>query len=212
MLDVLYSDNHLLAVNKPAGLLTQPSGTDQDSLEARAKAWIKESCGKAGGVFLEAVHRLDRPVAGVVLFGRTSKAVSRLNASARAGEFVKLYLAMVSQAPPAPQGRLEHWLCHDDFCAKVVNPSVPGAKQAILDYETLEETRQGIVLQIRLHSGRYHQIRAQLSHIGCPIVGDARYGSRIPWKPETIALQHHQLAFSHPVTHQPLRIIAPRLF
>ena len=212
MLDILYSDNHLLAVNKPSGLLTQPSGTEKDNLEARAKAFLKESLGKPGEVFLEAVHRLDRPVAGVVLFGRTSKALARLNASIRAGECIKLYLALVSQEPPETSGRLENWLLHDDFHARAATASTPGAKLAVLEYELLEHTPAGYVLQIRLHSGRYHQIRAQLSLMKCPIVGDAKYGSRVPWKHGAIALQHHQLTIPHPTTHQILTIKAPRLF
>lgn len=212
-LNVLYVDNHLLALNKPAGLLTQPSGTSDDNLEDRAKAWIKEQYHKPGAVFLEAVHRIDRPVAGVVLFARTSKALSRLNEAMRQGQCDKLYLALVSGAPPAQEGTLNDWLLHGDHRAETVPAGTPGAKAAILRYAVRRQHGPHALLEIRLGSGRYHQIRAQLAQAGCPIVGDRKYGSFESWSPaDGIALQHTTLRINHPVTGDVMTFSAPDIF
>lgn len=136
-LEVLYHDNHLLAVNKPAGLLTQPSGTDKDNLEDRAKAYIKEVKGKPGSVFLHAVHRLDQVVSGIVLFACTDKALSRLNADMRAHKFTKIYHAVVSGTPPQKEGSLRHSLIHDDYRAEVAKEGDPDARECLLDYKIL---------------------------------------------------------------------------
>lgn len=226
-LDVLYHDNHLLAANKPAGLLTQPSGTNKENLEDRAKGWIKEIKNKPGNVFLHAVHRLDQVVSGVVLLACTGKALSRLNADMRAHKFTKIYHAVVSGTPPQTQGSLRHFLTHDDFCAKVANEDDPDAKECLLDYRII--TPDGIprpanhsapagratspgaytLLEIQLHTGRYHQIRAQLAAIGCPILGDVKYGSKIKRPGGAIALHHARLTVIHPVTKAEIVIEAP---
>ncbi|MBI9020299.1 MAG: RNA pseudouridine synthase [Verrucomicrobia bacterium] len=208
-MDVLYHDNHLLAVNKPAGLLTQPSGTDKDNLEDRAKAFIKEVKNKPGNVFLHAAHRLDRVVSGVVLFACTDKALSRLNADMRAHKFIKIYHAMVSGAPPQSSGSLRHFLTHDDYHAKIANEGDPDAKECLLDYKVLKQSDNKTLLEIRLHTGRYHQIRAQLAAIGCPIDGDEKYGSKIKLAGDAIALHHARLTVIHPVTKDEIVIEAP---
>ncbi len=210
MLSVLYQDNHLLALEKPGGLLTQPSGTDLDSLEACGKAWIKEEFHKPGAVFLEAVHRIDRVACGVVLFARTSKALSRLNASLRAGECRKTYHALVEHHPQANAGNLRNWLVHDDHCARICKDQEPEAKLAELSYRLLPGKREDglFLLEIELHTGRYHQIRAQLGAAGMPIAGDGLYGARKSYRPGAIALQHYCLEIVHPVTHEALRIVA----
>ena len=208
--EILFVDNHLLAANKPPGLVTQPSGAHADSLEDRLKAWAKEEFAKEGKVFLEAVHRIDRPVSGVVLFARTSKALSRLNASQRAGDCAKIYLAVVAGRPLRPEGRLEDALVHDSHRARVVPPDDPQGKLAVLEYELLESRGGQSLLRIRLLTGRYHQIRAQLARAGCPIAGDALYGSRAPMAPHTIALHHRELRVPHPVGDRaPCRFVAP---
>lgn len=209
LLNILFEDNHLLVLNKPAGLLTQPSGTDQDSLEQQAKIWIKTTYHKPGLVFLEATHRLDKPVSGVVVFARTSKALSRLNAAMRNKQTHKYYYALVEGMPPSKQGQLEHYLMHDDFCAQIVYKEHPQAKIARLNYKVIQETSMGALLEIELETGRYHQIRVQLKAIGCPIIGDKKYGSQLPFQPEAIALHHTRLVIDHPVTKKQLKFEAP---
>ena len=208
-MDILYEDNHILVANKPAGLLTQPSGTDLDSLEDRAKAWIKEKYQKPGNVFLHAVHRIDRPASGVVLFARTSKALSRLNESMRSKETRKVYLTIVCGIPKKPKAALEHLMVHGDHEAKLATILTPNAVLAKLRYTTITTTDGLSLLEVELDTGRYHQIRLQMSAIGCPILGDIRYGGR-PWKyPDQIALHHHKLVIPHPITRELLEFVAP---
>lgn len=208
-LEVLYDDNQVLVVNKPAGLLTQPSGTEQDSLETQAKAWIKAKYNKPGAVFLHVLHRLDKPVSGVVLFARTSKALSRLNVFLREKKFAKTYLAVVEGQLPQQQGTLEHYLYHDEYQARVVQPTTPEAKLAHLHYRVVQKKGALTVVEIDLETGRYHQIRAQLSATGCPVVGDKKYGSRFPLESGVIALHHQRLEFTHPVSGQVIVCEAP---
>ena len=208
-LDVLYHDNQMLAVNKPAGLLTQPSGTDKGNLEDRSKVWIKEAKNKPGNVFLHAVHRLDQVVSGIVLFACTDKALSRLNADMRAHRFTKIYHAVVSGAPPQNEGSLRHFLTHDDYHAKVASESDPDARECLLDYKVLKQAENQTLLEIQLHTGRYHQIRAQLAAIGCPIVGDEKYGSKVKLSGGAIALHHARLTVIHPVSKAEIAIEAP---
>ncbi len=225
-LDVLYHDNQILAVNKPAGLLTQPSGTDKDNLEDRSKVWIKEAKNKPGNVFLHAVHRLDQVVSGIVLFACTDKALSRLNADMRAQKFTKIYHAVVSGTPPQNEGSLRHFLIHDDYRAEVAKEGDPDARECLLDYKVVGTDLRAVrsstggalgesalpnttLLEIQLHTGRYHQIRAQLATIGCPIVGDEKYGSKVKLSGGAIALHHARLTVIHPVSKADLVIEAP---
>lgn len=206
-MQIIYVDNHLLVVNKPAGILTQPSGTLQPNLEEQAKSWIKERYQKQSNVFLGVVHRLDKPVSGIVLFARTSKALSRLNELMRQQQTKKFYLAVVeghlkkNNRPLSYIGQneeneddnectLEHYLIHDDHYALAVKPGDakyshysrhPSAKLARLRYRVIEESTEGdyqTLVEVALETGRYHQIRAQFAAEGHPIVGDAKYGSR----------------------------------
>lgn len=207
-MDILFLDNHLLAAEKPGGLLTQPSGTSDDSLEAQAKDFLQQRFCKPGAVFLQAVHRLDRPVAGIVLFARTSKALSRLNQSSRQGDFRKIYLARVEGRPPQSSAVLEDWLVHDDFRARAAAAGSAGARLCRLQYTVLAESRGSSLLEIILETGRYHQIRAQLARLGNPILGDTRYGARQGWLPDAIALQHYRLSFRHPVSQEEITLQA----
>lgn len=208
-LEILYEDNHLLVVNKPAGLLTQPSGTDQDSLEKFAKIWIKEKYQKPGNVFLQAAHRLDKPVSGVVVFGRTSKAISRLNHAIREKLSQKIYLALVEGTPRFPESTLEHYLIHDDYHARLATPGETEGKFCRLHYKVIESRKNISLLEVILETGRYHQIRFQLSTIGHPIVGDHKYGS--PTNPllGSICLHHHRMQIPHPTLNAPLYFEAP---
>ncbi len=205
----LFEDNHLLVLNKPAGLLTQPSGTEQDSLEQQAKAWLKEVYHKPGNVFLEAIHRLDKPVSGIVVFGKTSKALTRLNASIRAKQARKIYWAWVEGSIALNEGELEHFLLHDDFHARVVDANHPEGKIARLIYRVLKRKKERTLLEIELVTGRYHQIRLQLAALGHPIWGDHKYGARSKYEPEAIALHHQCLQLPHPVSQTWLTFEAP---
>ncbi len=199
-LEPIYEDNHQIVFNKPSGLLTQPSGTEQDSLEAIAKHWIKEKYKKPGNVFLEAVHRIDKPVSGIVLFARTSKALTRLNESIRDKKSKKTYLTLVEGIVKTDNAVLEHYLIHDDFHASISSPADPQAKIARLHYNVVKHYATCTLLEIALETGRYHQIRVQLAAIGHPILGDVKYGSTIPFAVGKIALHHSQLVIPHPVT------------
>lgn len=198
---IIYVDNHLLVLDKPAGWLTQPDGASIN-LQERAKAWIAEVYRKPGRVFLEPIHRLDRPVSGLVVCARTSKSLSRLQAAMRAGKFRKWYRAQVEGSLPKEEGILEHYLVHGDHRALLASPDQPGAKRARLHYRV---TASPGTLEIELETGRYHQIRAQFAAIGCPIVGDHKYGSRSPQE-SAIALSHERCEFPHPITGELLRL------
>lgn len=197
-MEVIYCDNHLLAAIKPAGLATQPQETDADNFQDRAKKWLKKTYDKPGNVFLEPIHRIDKPVSGIVLFARTSKALSRLQAQMRAQEISKTYTALVEGTLPHDSGTLEHFLVHGSHRACVH----PEGKRAVLTYRTLGRNDGTTLVEISLETGRYHQIRAQFSAIGHPIVGDAKYGSCTFWPEGGIALCHSKMRFEHPVTKE----------
>lgn len=208
--EIIYLDNHVLVCDKPAGMLTQPNDSNDDSLEAWGKAVIKERFQKPGAVFLHALHRIDRPVSGLVLFARTSKALSRLNQAMRNRQMRKHYLALVEGVPAASTGMLEHYLIHAEHHAKIVPKGYPEAKLAKLQYRLVrscQKTNQSW-LEIELETGRYHQIRAQMAQIGHPIIGDIRYGSRHNPVHGGIALQHYQFQFPHPITGEILQLKA----
>ncbi|MBS0621075.1 MAG: RNA pseudouridine synthase [Verrucomicrobia bacterium] len=203
-MEVIYCDNHLLVVVKPAGLSTQPHLESADNLLDQAKAYLKKRFDKKGAVFLEPVHRLDKPVSGLVLFARTSKALSRLQESMRAQAIEKTYYATVEGSLPEEAGTLEHFLFHDDHRARIVSASHPEGKRARLHYKVIKKEAGKTFLEIVLETGRYHQIRAQLSAAHCPIFGDQKYGSTHPWKKGAIALYHGRMRLMHPVTQEPL--------
>jgi 23S rRNA pseudouridine1911/1915/1917 synthase len=203
-MEIVFCDNHILVVSKPAGISTQPHLGSDHNVTDQAKAWIKKEYKKPGAVFLEPIHRLDKPVSGLVLFARTSKALSRLQEMMRQRQILKTYFAWVEGILPALEGTLEHFLVHDAYKARVVTSSHPQAKLARLHYTLIEKKERLSFVEIQLETGRYHQIRAQFSSIGCPVAGDAKYGSSHSVKSETIALHHGRLTFSHPVTKEPL--------
>lgn len=194
---ILFEDNHLLVVQKPAGMLTQPDDSGRENLEDLAKKYIKDHYQKPGAVFLHAVHRLDRPVGGIVVFARTSKALSRLNETLREGKWHRHYRAWV-EGEIDLNTTLEHYLLRTEEKSTVVNASVPGAKLARLDLKTVTREKGCSLVEIELDTGRHHQIRLQLSANKTPIVGDGRYGSKNPC--ETIALEHYKLIFPHPIS------------
>ncbi|NLX24461.1 MAG: RluA family pseudouridine synthase [Lentisphaerae bacterium] len=204
---ILFADNHLLAVNKPAGMLCQDSGTGKRNLEDWAREWVRVDKGKPGSVFLNAVHRIDRSVSGVVLFARTSKALARLNEDIRKRACRKIYYALVEGTPPKPSDQLNHWLTHEHHRAEISREGAVGAQRAVLSYKLLKKTDRFSLLEVDLETGRYHQIRAQLSAIGCPIAGDEKYGASVA--NQEIALHHRRLELQHPTRKELLQIEAP---
>lgn len=209
---ILYEDNHLLALNKMPGQITQGDKTGDTPLADLVKAFIKERDGKPGNVFCGVIHRLDRPVSGVVLLAKTSKALSRMTQMVKERDFQKCYWAVVKQAPEVPAATLEDWLLKDEAHNKsrVVPEGTSGAKLASLDYRHLAVSDGGYhLLEVNLHTGRHHQIRCQLAHIGSPIKGDLKYGAPRSNPDGSISLHARSVTFNHPVTHIPLTITAP---
>ncbi|MEE9368450.1 MAG: RluA family pseudouridine synthase [Pontiella sp.] len=206
---VLYADNHLLAVNKPAGMLSQDSGTGLRNLEDWSREWVRVDKNKAGAVFLNAVHRIDKAVSGIVLFARTSKALSRLNEDIRNRNCKKIYHVLVENPPSKPKDQLEHWLSHEHHRAEIRKDGDKGTQRAVLSYRTIKQVENLTLLEVDLETGRYHQIRAQLSAIGCPIAGDEKYGAKLKSDHGEIALHHRQLVITHPTTKNPIVIEAP---
>lgn len=206
---VLFEDNHVLALSKPAGLLTQPTKEEPESLQGLAKEWLKEKYKKPGNVYLEPIHRLDKSASGIVIFAKTSKALSRLVEAMRQKATKKIYWAVVETVPQEPEGDLHHALLHGDHVARVVSSNTPGAKMAHLHYKTLKSAPERALLEIELFTGRYHQIRIQLASIGCPILGDLKYGSKKRWKKAGIALHHTHFEIMHPITKETLVIDDP---
>jgi 23S rRNA pseudouridine1911/1915/1917 synthase len=207
---VLYEDNHLLAVNKPAGLPTMGVSEDVPSLLKVAKQYIKDRYQKPGNVYLGIVSRLDAPVTGVALIARTSKAARRLAEQFRARAVEKTYWALVEGAVEPSEAECVDWLAQDERHRRmwIVGPTVPGAKQARLFYRRIATLPDSTLLEVALGTGRKHQIRLQLAHRGHPILGDRKYGSRRGW-PAGIALHARRLCFVHPVKGDRLELQAP---
>lgn len=196
---VLFEDNHLLVVLKPQGWLSQKDiGSALPDLETWAERYRRATEGKPGRAFVRACHRLDTPVTGIVCLAKTSKALERMQEAQRKGLWCKRYLALVTPAPRQREADLVHWLLQREGRAVIATPSMFGAKQARLHYRTLAIQKDTAALMIELFTGRYHQIRAQLASIGCPILGDLKYGSRAPPWHEGIALHAIGLEIPHP--------------
>ena len=210
-LQVLYEDNHLLVVNKRPGDIVQGDQTGDTPLSEVGKGYIKRKYQKPGNVFLGVVHRLDRPTSGALLFARTSKALSRMNARFKEKEVRKTYWALVSSPPPAESGRLVHWLRRNPKQNKsYAHPSEgPDRKKAVLNYRVLKALDRYYLLEIDLETGRHHQIRSQLAAIGCPIKGDLKYGFPRSNPDGSIHLHARHLEFEHPVQKTPVKITAP---
>ncbi len=209
MIEVLYQDNHLLAANKPAGIPSQ-STPDREGFDAQCRRWLKETTGKPGNVFLHATHRLDTPVSGIILFAKTSKALSRIQQMIREFKLEKYYLAIVEGSPLPIEGELIHYLGHDERAHKAFVTTPSKGKLAKLTYRTLNTDNELTLLEIHLITGRYHQIRAQLSAHKQPIIGDKKYESTHPFvNGEAIALHHARLLLPHPITQEILTVKAP---
>lgn len=211
MLSVLYEDNHLLILNKPAGMLVQGDETGDRPLVEEAKSYVKEKYKKPGAVFMGVVHRLDRPVSGVVVLARTSKALERMNELFRNRETTKTYWAVVAKAPVPPAGNLVHWLVKDENKNKTTAypTEQSGALRSELSYQLLASKHGRHLVEVTPTTGRPHQIRVQLASIGCPIVGDLKYGYPQPNNDGSICLHARGLKFIHPTKKIPIAIEAP---
>ena len=210
-MNVVYEDNHLIIVYKEAGEIVQGDKSGDEPLSEMVKQWIKEKYQKPGNVFLGVVHRLDRPVAGLVIFARTSKALTRLNEMFRNGDIHKTYWAIVQQPPIESENTLTDWLVRNTQQNKsyAYNMPAPMAKKSILHYKTISSTERYTLLEVNLMTGRHHQIRCQLANIGCPIKGDLKYGAARSNPDGSICLLSHKVEFVHPVSKKKIKVVSP---
>lgn len=208
--EILYLDNHLVAVRKPAGILIQSDDSGEPSLLERVKEWLKKESGKPGNVYLGMVHRLDRPVSGVTLFARTSKAASRLSEQFRQHTTRKIYRAVVEGSLWPESASLVHYLRKEKTLKATVFPrETPQTQRAELSYTLVESLARASIVEIELVTGRFHQIRAQLSFAGYPILGDVKYGAHQSLPERQIALYAMKLIFAHPVTKEEITLESP---
>jgi 23S rRNA pseudouridine1911/1915/1917 synthase len=209
MAEILYEDNHLIAVYKKSSDLSQGDKTGDPAIDVEIKRYIASKYKKQGEVFLGVIHRLDRPVSGVLLFARTSKALKRMNEVFRTKQVRKIYYAIVRERPPADEGTITHYLKKNEKQNKsyVYDRQVKGSREATLTYRLKARSERFWLLEVELHSGRHHQIRAQLASIGCPVKGDLKYGSPRPNDDGSISLFARKLEFVHPVRKEPVTIM-----
>lgn len=210
-MQVLYEDNHIIIVNKRSGEIVQGDKTGDRTLSDDVKAYIKEKYAKPGQVFLGVAHRLDRPVSGLVVFARTSKALSRLNDMFRNGEVHKTYWAITKECPTEPEATLVHWVRRNEKQNKsyAYDQEKPDTKKAVLHYRVIGSSDNYTLIEVNLMTGRHHQIRCQLAAIGCPIRGDLKYGARRSNNDGSISLLARSLEFVHPVSKKPISVEAP---
>lgn len=210
-MNVVYEDNHIIIVNKASGEIVQGDKTGDIPLSETVKQYIKEKYQKPGNVFLGVVHRLDRPVSGLVVFAKTSKALSRLNDMFRTGDVHKTYWAIVKRGDIAPEATLTDWLTRNERQNKsYAHPrEVPGSKKAVLSYKVRSVSDNYMLLEVHLMTGRHHQIRCQLANMGCPIKGDLKYGSPRSNPDGSISLMSRRVEFVHPVSKETIVAEAP---
>ena len=208
---VVYEDNHIIVVNKTASEIVQGDKTGDTPLSETVKQYLKEKYNKPGNVFLGVTHRLDRPVSGLVVFAKTSKALSRLNDMFRNGEVKKTYWAIVRNRPQELEGELTNWLVRNEKQNKsyAYDKEVKDSKKAVLCYKTIGHSQNYHLLEVDLKTGRHHQIRCQLAKMGCPIKGDLKYGSPRSNPDGSICLHARRIAFVHPVSKESVEIEAP---
>ena len=208
---VVYEDNHLIIVNKRPSEIVQGDKTGDEPLSDTLKRYLKEKYAQPGNVFLGVTHRLDRPVSGLVVFAKTSKALSRLNEMFRAGEVKKTYWAIVKNCPPQEEGELVHYLVRNERQNKsyAYDKEVKGAKKAVLHYRLIGRSDNYYLLEVDLKTGRHHQIRCQLAKMGCPIKGDLKYGFPRSNPDGSICLHARCVRFVHPVSKEQVEVVAP---
>lgn len=210
-MQVLYEDNHIIIVHKSSGEIVQGDKTGDTPLSDIVKAYIKEKYAKPGNVFVGVVHRLDRPVAGIVVFAKTSKALSRLNTMFSKGEVHKTYWAITANTPKEEKGTLVNWLVRNEKQNKsyAYDNEKPNSKKAILNYQLISKSERYALLEVALLTGRHHQIRCQLAHMGCVIKGDLKYGAPRSNPDASISLLARRIEFIHPVSKEPIVVEAP---
>jgi len=210
-IEVLYEDNHVIVVNKKPSDIVQGDKTGDETLPDKIKTFLKEKYDKPGNVFCGVVHRLDRPTSGAVVFAKTSKALSRLNEQFRGKETNKVYWAVVENKPQNNTGRLENYLRKNEKQNKsfVVQADGKEAKKAVLEYKLILSSDKYHLLEVNLETGRHHQIRTQLSNIGCVIKGDLKYGAKRSNSDGSIHLHARKLSFIHPTSKEEITVIAP---
>jgi Pseudouridylate synthases, 23S RNA-specific len=210
-MQVVFEDNHIIAVNKSVSEIVQGDKTGDEPLSESLKQWLKEKYDKPGNVFLGVTHRLDRPVSGLVLFAKTSKALTRLNEMFRTGEIKKTYWAIVKTPPETPEKELTHYLVRNEKQNKsyAYDSEKPNSKKAVLSYKILTKSDNYTLLEIQLKTGRHHQIRCQLAKIGSPIKGDLKYGFPRSNPDAGISLHAREISFIHPVSKNEVTITAP---
>lgn len=210
-MQVIYEDNHIIVVSKRSGEIVQGDKTGDEPLSETVKQWIKEKYQKPGNVFLGVVHRLDRPVSGLVVFAKTSKALSRLNEMFRVGNVHKTYWALTKNRPAKTEGTLEHWLVRNEKQNKsyAYDREVKNSKKAILHYKVIGATDRYTLIEVQLMTGRHHQIRCQLAKMGCPIKGDLKYGADRSNPDGSISLLSRHVEFIHPVSKDTISLDAP---
>jgi 23S rRNA pseudouridine1911/1915/1917 synthase len=208
---VIYEDNHIIIVAKKSGEIVQGDKTGDEPLSETVKKYIKEKYHKPGNVFLGVVHRLDRPVSGVVVFAKTSKALSRLNNMFRTGDVHKTYWAITKNTPKLSEATLTNWIVRNEKQNKsyAYDHEVKDSKKAILSYKVIGQTDHYTLLEIHLMTGRHHQIRCQLAHIGCPIKGDLKYGAPRSNPDGSISLLSRHIEFIHPVSKEQISVDSP---
>ena len=208
---VVYEDNHIIIVNKTASEIVQGDKTGDTPLSETVKQYLKEKYNKPGNVFIGVTHRLDRPVSGLVVFARTSKALARLNDMFRKGEVKKTYWALVKNTPKEPEGELTHYLVRNEKQNKsyAYDTEKPGSKMAVLHYKTIAHSDNYCLLEVDLKTGRHHQIRCQLAKMGCPIKGDLKYGYPRSNPDGSICRHARRVHFIHPVSKEPIDVEAP---
>lgn len=208
---VVYEDNHIIIVNKTASEIVQGDKTGDTPLSETVKQYLKEKYQKPGNVFIGVTHRLDRPVSGLVVFAKTSKALSRLNEMFRNGEVKKTYWAVVKNRPPQEEGEMVHYMVRNEKQNKsyAYDREKPGSKKAILHYRLIGHSQNYYLLEIDLKTGRHHQIRCQLAKAGCPIKGDLKYGASRSNPDGSICLHARNIRFVHPVSKELIEVEAP---
>lgn len=209
-INIIFEDNHLLVVNKPGGIPVQPDPTGDESLLQACTEYIRTRYNKPGNVFCEVTHRIDRPVSGLVILAKTSKALARVNEMFKEKKIQKTYWALVGKRPEEISGQLIHWLVRNNTKNVTVayKTEAKGSQRAELSYQLIHEGDPYFLLEVKPITGRTHQIRCQLSVMGCPIVGDVKYRYRGTLPDRTIALHARQLQFEHPVTKEPMTLQA----
>ena len=208
---VLYEDNHIIIVNKASSEIVQGDKTGDKPMSEMVKDYLREKYNKPGNIFCGVTHRLDRPTSGVVIFAKTSKALTRLNKLFKDDEVEKVYWAIVQNRPPKKEDILTHFLIKNERINKstAFDSEKPNTKKAILNYSLIAQSENYFLLRVNLETGRHHQIRVQLSRLGCPIKGDLKYGAKRSNKDGSISLHARSVSFIHPVSQQKIEVVAP---